>query len=138
MVSEGIKTFLSCSHFRSIDYFLESITDTSRCLHMAYECKSYDEFLKGICGHCHSDSHLCSEMGLRANLYYSQELKKQRKESVKMYFATSKKRPFCCKYNVAKWLFNLRILQVMPMLETLESFFFIYFSFFLSFLSFLP
>ena len=97
MVSEGIKTFLSCSHFRAIDYFLESITDTSKCLHMAYECKSYDEFLKGVCGHCHSDSHLCSEMGYRANLYYSQQLKNQRKDSVKMYFATSKKRPFCCK-----------------------------------------
>ena len=99
MVSEGIKTFLSCSHFRAIDYFLESITDTSKCLHMAYECKSYDEFLKGMCGHCHSDSHLCSEMGYRANLYYSQQLKYQRKDSAKMYFATSKKRPFCCKLN---------------------------------------
>lgn len=97
MVSEGIKTFLSCSHFRAIDYFLESITDTSKCLHMAYECKSYDEFLKGICGHCHSDSHLCSEMGYRANLYFSQQLRESRQQPVKMYFATSKKRPFCCK-----------------------------------------
>lgn len=70
-ISEGLRTFLSCSHYRAIDYYLESITGPGeKCLHLAYECKNYDDFVRGVCGHCHDDSHLCAEMGFRANLYY--------------------------------------------------------------------
>ena len=70
-ISEGLRTFLSCSHYRAIDYYLESITAPGeKCLHLAYECKTYDDFVRGVCGHCHDDSHLCAEMGFRANLYY--------------------------------------------------------------------
>ena len=70
-ISEGIRTFLSCSHYRAIDYFLESITGPGeKCLHLAYECKNYDDFVSGVCGHCNDDSNLCAEMGFRANLYY--------------------------------------------------------------------
>ena len=70
-ISEGLRTFLSCSHYRAIDYYLESITGPGeKCLHLAYECKTYDDFVRGVCGHCHDDSHLCAEMGFRANLYY--------------------------------------------------------------------
>lgn len=95
MVSEGLRTFLSCSHYRAIDYYLESITDRSKCLHMGYECQSYEEFLKGVCGHCHDDTHLCSEMGFRSNLYFNQMIKTERSNPIKLYFSTSRKKPFC-------------------------------------------
>lgn len=94
-VSEGLKTFLSCSHFRAIDYYLESITDSGKCLHLGYECRSYEDFLAGVCGHCHDDTHLCSEMGFHANIYYPKSLKLSRSEPIKLYFNTNKKKPFC-------------------------------------------
>ena len=97
-VSEGLKTFLSCSHYRAIDYYLESISDAGKCLHLAYECKSYSDFLTGSCGHCHDEQHLCAEMGFHSHHYYPKAAKLSRSESVKLYFNTNKRKPFCRKY----------------------------------------
>lgn len=99
MISEGLRTFLSCSHYRAIDYFIESISDSSKCLHMGYECKSYEDFQRGLCGHCHDDTNLCSEMGFRSIQYFNQMIKKSRNEPIKLFYSTSRQKPYCCKYH---------------------------------------
>lgn len=99
MISEGLRTFLSCSHYRAVDYFIESISDSSKCLHMGYECKSYEDFQRGICGHCHDETNLCSEMGFRSIQYFNQMIKKSRNEPIKLFYSTSRQKPYCCKYH---------------------------------------
>lgn len=95
-VSEGLRTFLSCSHYRAIDYYIESIKEQTQCLHMGYECANYQDFLRGACGHCNDDTHLCAEMGFRSNLYFNQ-LKREKSSPITMYFNTNKKKPYCRK-----------------------------------------
>lgn len=98
MIKDGVRELRSCSPYRAIDYYIESIANSSKCLHMAYECSSYEDFKAGHCGHyCNDEDHLCSEVGFRSNLYFNSMIKASRSEPIKLFYTTARKKPFCCK-----------------------------------------
>jgi len=53
-IGEGIRRFVACHHYRSVDYYLETISPIigSKCLMIGYECDSYADFEKGRCSLC--------------------------------------------------------------------------------------
>ncbi|KAK7491933.1 hypothetical protein BaRGS_00016779, partial [Batillaria attramentaria] len=73
---------VSCSHGRSHQYFLESLT--SECSFTAYPCHNYSMFQAGQCLDCEPSG--CSEMGLYAD---------QHKARGMMFLKTLSQTPFC-------------------------------------------
>lgn len=51
---QGMRRFLACDHVRAHEYFNESVN--SQCDFIAIECDSYEDFLKGECFSCLSDT----------------------------------------------------------------------------------
>ncbi|XP_067679044.1 pancreatic lipase-related protein 2-like [Haliotis asinina] len=78
----GVAKTISCSHGRSHQLYLESMS--SPCPFTSYPCPSYDDFKKGKCLTCGSTG--CSQLG-----YYSDQYRARGK----MYLNTGSKAPYC-------------------------------------------
>ncbi|XP_065070204.1 pancreatic lipase-related protein 2-like [Rhopilema esculentum] len=83
-LDNGAADFFTCSHYRAVHYFTESIN--SNCPFEAYPCKSYDDFKKGKCTSCPSGG--CPKMG------YQAENKGNRFDG-KYFLLTRGQKPFC-------------------------------------------
>lgn len=101
-IGEGIRRFVACHQYRSIDYFLESITPTSTlCVPLAYECSNYTNFLDGKCASCDEEAgHTCAQMGFRSILV--KKLVEGNNKTVdgkaihkNLYLMTNRRKPFC-------------------------------------------
>jgi len=55
----------ACNHFRSVDYFIESIN--SPCPFIAYKCPSFSQYTKGQCFNMCQNNDQCSQMGYHWN-----------------------------------------------------------------------
>lgn len=93
-----------CNHVRAIKLFTESIN--SNCQFTAYECDSYDNFIKGECFSCKNNNSLsCAIMGYHADkslaLKERSVLGKSITDSLigsKFFISTGDRNPFCRKY----------------------------------------
>ncbi|XP_057297074.1 pancreatic lipase-related protein 2-like [Hydractinia symbiolongicarpus] len=89
-LDNGVTQYLTCSHYRAIEYFTESI-NIQNCPSRGYPCKDYQTFAKGLCTKCTT----CPRMGYSAVEY---------KDSATgvYYLQTAGKKPFCAHhYNIA-------------------------------------
>lgn len=86
LLLSGVTQYLTCSHYRAIEYFTESI-NIQNCPSRGYPCKDYQTFAKGLCTKCTT----CPRMGYSAVEY---------KDSATgvYYLQTAGKKPFCGKY----------------------------------------
>nr|XP_047122737.1 pancreatic lipase-related protein 2 [Hydra vulgaris] len=80
----SLKQYLVCSHYRSIRYFMESISSQS-CFYEAYPCKSYEDFKAGKC--------LCPSEGCPVMGYHAKKPKTQ--QSIRYYLETRDVFPYC-------------------------------------------
>lgn len=66
----SVYQFFSCSHVRSVEFFIESIRRKSieidgrksvqhECPYKAITCESYEKFMAGDCFDCNRDGHMC-------------------------------------------------------------------------------
>lgn len=88
--------FFSCSHVRSVSFFIESIQ--SKCPYTAIVCESYEKFLAGDCFDCDRDGHMCFTFGFHSyNSYRSLSQANQIVGSpeIQAYFITGPAEPFC-------------------------------------------
>ena len=60
--TEGLFDYASCSHYRAVRYFIESISDPTAF--QSYKSKNYSTFKKGKCNKCTSKT--CLNMGYHA------------------------------------------------------------------------
>ncbi|KAH6940548.1 hypothetical protein HPB50_000569 [Hyalomma asiaticum] len=87
---KGIRDVLSCNHQRAVKYMLESISNQD-CLPMAYECPSFEAYMRGECSDCGEDGSMCAAMGERAV-----EWKRFKKsEPRRMFTVTNSHSKFC-------------------------------------------
>lgn len=88
--------FFSCSHVRSVEFFIESIR--SKCPFTAIACESYEKFLAGDCFDCDRDGHLCFRFGFHShNSYRSLREANQliRSQEIQAFFITGPGEPYC-------------------------------------------
>ncbi|KAI1297635.1 Pancreatic triacylglycerol lipase [Halotydeus destructor] len=101
-IGDGIRRFVACHHYRSIDYYLDSIVPTvSACAQLAHLCDNYTNFLDGKCAVCSEEEsgHTCAQMGFRANLAAARL--KATPLPKKLYLTTNRRKPFCLyHYNI--------------------------------------
>eukprot|EP00794_Sanderia_malayensis_P008107 gene8107-8976_t len=87
-LDNGVTQFFTCSHYRAVYYFTESI-DPKGCQFLSYPCSSYDNFKKVKCTTCPTNG--CPSMG-----YYASE--HRGKVSGKFYLQTKGQQPFCANH----------------------------------------
>eukprot|EP00112_Aurelia_sp_Birch-Aquarium-sp1_P022973 Seg667.5 transcript_id=Seg667.5/GoldUCD/mRNA.D3Y31 product="Pancreatic lipase-related protein 2" protein_id=Seg667.5/GoldUCD/D3Y31 len=80
----GAKAFFTCSHYRAVHYFTESID--GKCPFRAYECDSWKDFTKARCTSCPPTG--CPMMGYDA-------IEHKNKVIGSFYLRTSPQQPFC-------------------------------------------
>ncbi|XP_055524137.1 pancreatic lipase-related protein 2-like isoform X2 [Wyeomyia smithii] len=88
--------FFSCSHVRSVDYFIESIQ--SKCPFTAITCESYEKFLAGDCLECDRDGHMCFTFGFKSFGSYRRMMKTNQligSRDIQAYLMTKPSEPFC-------------------------------------------
>uniref|UniRef100_A0A8D8P1W9 Inactive pancreatic lipase-related protein 1 n=1 Tax=Culex pipiens TaxID=7175 RepID=A0A8D8P1W9_CULPI len=88
--------FFSCSHVRSVDFFIESIQ--SKCPFTAIACESYEKFMAGECFDCDRDGHLCFNFGHRSHDSFralSQAKQIIGSPAIQAFFITGPAEPFC-------------------------------------------
>jgi len=85
--TSSVKRLVGCSHYRAINYFLESIN--SRCKFTARKCASYYDFLVGKCESC--SKRKCRRLG-----YFSNDRTRIRTKG-SYYLSTKRRSPFCKK-----------------------------------------
>ncbi|XP_058836173.1 pancreatic lipase-related protein 2-like [Topomyia yanbarensis] len=88
--------FFSCSHVRSVSYFIESIQ--TKCPFTAITCESYDKFLAGDCFECDRDGHMCFTFGLNSfdsfrRMGHANQIVGSR--DIQAYLMTGPGEPFC-------------------------------------------
>ncbi|XP_070507924.1 pancreatic triacylglycerol lipase-like isoform X2 [Chironomus tepperi] len=83
----------TCNHKNAVELYTESIN--TKCPFMAISCKSYEDFLKGLCSNCNDDENVCMSFGFHSKLSYNQ-LKISQQSSMKpLYLLTASSTPFC-------------------------------------------
>ncbi|XP_077549862.1 pancreatic lipase-related protein 2-like [Haemaphysalis longicornis] len=87
---QGMRAIVSCNHQRAVQYMLDSI-ENEHCQPLAFECPSYDAYLRGQCADCGPDGSRCAVMGEHA----VQWSRFKGNESRRMYTITNAHRPFC-------------------------------------------
>lgn len=88
--------FISCSHVRAVDFFIESINP--KCPFTAIACESYEKFLAGECFDCDRDGHLCFTFGLNSfHSYRRLQAANQivSKRDIQAFLVTGAGKPFC-------------------------------------------
>ena len=85
---EDIRDIATCSHNRAVELFMDSCNNP--CSYLAFECPSYEAYVRGECGHCGEDNSKCCSVGMGASEY---EFKGR--TNVKMYIDTTKAPSFC-------------------------------------------
>ncbi|KAB7498880.1 Pancreatic lipase-related protein 2 [Armadillidium nasatum] len=85
---------VTCGHLRPITYYIESILNPS-CQWVSYECSSFEQFQKGECSSCGTDSSNCGLLGPRAIEYTDKS-----RENVVLFIKTAAKSPFCVQHYV--------------------------------------
>lgn len=92
-IGEGIRRFVACNHYRSIDYYIDSITPAANlCSLLAYPCDNYTDFLEGKCSKCQlGDDGDCAQMGFKSHLTH----KLDDKPIKNMYLTTNRRMPYC-------------------------------------------
>lgn len=88
--------FFSCSHVRSVDYFIESIQ--SKCPFTAIRCESYEKFKAGDCFECDRDGHTCFTFGFHSHKSFqslSQANQLIGSPEIQAFFITGSGAPFC-------------------------------------------
>lgn len=97
---DGVRRFSSCDHIRSLDFYMESITNDMGCLPVAVACPSWEDFETGRCSKCGSRGSDCAVMG-----YYSDKMRtghRNQRMGKKLYLKTNDEQPFCLhQYHVA-------------------------------------
>ncbi|XP_049844178.1 pancreatic triacylglycerol lipase-like isoform X1 [Schistocerca gregaria] len=104
-LSKGLRSFVSCNHLRSYEYYMESIN--TKYPFMAIECKSWEDFLNGSCFSCgkHYDikngykngESYCTRFGYNSQPHMVTNSKNRilQRRSVKTYLITGSETPFC-------------------------------------------
>ncbi|KFM58263.1 Pancreatic lipase-related protein 2, partial [Stegodyphus mimosarum] len=87
---DAARRFVSCNHQRAVDFFTYSI-NYKKILPVAHECRSWSDYLGGLCSDCGPDGRKCAILGFRADEYRQ---RKNDSQSIKMYLATSGSAPF--------------------------------------------
>lgn len=97
-IGEGIRRFVACPHYRSVDYYLDSITPNDNlCAQLAYPCDNYTDFMDGRCARCDLNVDEdgfgdCAQMGFRSQLFQKYN---NRTNAKNMYLNTSRRKPYC-------------------------------------------
>lgn len=81
----SVVQYLTCSHYRSVRYYIESIN--SPCPYYGYPCKKYEEYKDTVCSHCPDEG--CPRMGYHATK------PKNALSGFNYYSQTHQKYPFC-------------------------------------------
>ncbi|XP_050534680.1 pancreatic triacylglycerol lipase-like isoform X1 [Daktulosphaira vitifoliae] len=100
---QGMRRFLACNHVRAHEFFTESIKPS--CNFIAIECDSYEDFLKGECFSCYSESNpegrICAEMGMRSTGHWKRHAPMiaagdaNTMPHLRLFTITSETAPFC-------------------------------------------
>ncbi|XP_058445504.1 pancreatic lipase-related protein 2-like [Malaya genurostris] len=88
--------FFSCSHVRSVSFFIESIQ--TKCPFIAITCESYEKFLAGDCFECERDGHMCFTFGFNSfdsfrRMEHANQIVGNR--DIQAYLMTGEGEPFC-------------------------------------------
>lgn len=88
--------FFSCSHARSIEFYIESIRN--KCPFTAITCESYEQFLAGNCFDCDRDGHMCFRFGFHSYTNYQSLIEAKQllgNREIQAYFITGPGEPYC-------------------------------------------
>jgi len=112
-IAEGVRRFIACHHYRSIDYYLDSLVPSSgKCQLLGFECDNYNDFLEGKCNYTtkdtavnHNDYMRFANFGFNAYrdfyLYNDKFSNRFFEKPRKFYMVTSRRKPFCLyHYNI--------------------------------------
>ena len=97
---------LSCSHFRVVRLFLTLYFKYSNCQPIAYECASYDQFLRGLCASC--DNNRCTYVGYEEQIGFNGQIRDiPDAQHRRVFMKTDSELPFCRKFLFFKDFFKL-------------------------------
>ncbi|XP_054710963.1 uncharacterized protein LOC129220557 [Uloborus diversus] len=97
-LQRAARYYLTCDHFRSIDYYIDSIrtriearsADGPVCMPVGVVCRDWETYAQGRCADC-SHAGDCIPMGYNSDLFLHRDLPTKKEYFVK----TSEEEPFC-------------------------------------------
>ncbi len=92
-VAFAFRRLIGCNHFRSYEYFIESIN--SECPFLAVECPTWEDFAGGRCRGCTvgGDPSACEYMGFKAFATLGGD--RPRFRNRRLFLLTEERKPFC-------------------------------------------